>query len=258
MATRKPPKRVVDYRHEEADRPNNPPVGLAVHDIEKPVKRQFQYDPHLDPQLVWAGKVERPQFEVDGPSIHVHERISTAAILSVARKEGPQLQLFGDEDLDRTQAVEFYRHRMDWVNRMVLGDSLVVMTSLLEKERLGGQVQMIYIDPPYGVNYNSNFQARIGNRSPKETADEAVTRELEPIQAYRDTWQLGVHSYLTYLRDRLVVARELLTETGSIFVQIGDENLHLVRCLLDEVLGSENFIANWRTLRLKRRGWRPK
>jgi adenine-specific DNA-methyltransferase len=132
---------------------------------------------------------------------------------------------------------------MNWVNRLILGDSLVVMTSLLEKERLAGQIQMIYVDPPYGINYNSNFQARISNRAPKEANDEAITREPEQIQAFRDTWQLGVHSYLTYLRDRLLVARDLLTETGSVFVQIGPDRIHLVRALLDETFGSSNACA---------------
>jgi len=240
MARDKESKRIVDYRHDEAERLNNPPVGLAVHDTARPAKRKYTYDPHLPPTLVWTGKAERDSFEVEAPSIHVHERLSTAAIMAAVRKDSGQLDFFGDEELDRTKAIEFYQHEMDWTNRLVLGDSLVVMTSLLEKERLSGKVQMIYIDPPYGINYNSNFQARIGNRTPKESMDEAVTREAEQILAYRDTWQLGVHSYLTYLRDRLLVARELLTETGSLFVQIGPDRMHLVRALLDEVFGPAN------------------
>jgi adenine-specific DNA-methyltransferase len=243
MAPTKRPKRVVDYRHEEADRLNNPPVGLAVHDVARPTKRTFSYDPHRTPTLVWAGKAERESFDVEAPSIHVHERLSTAAIMAAVQKDTGQLGFFGDEDLDRNRAIEFYQHPMDWANRLVLGDSLVVMTSLLEKERLAGQVQMIYLDPPYGINYNSNFQARIGARSPKETSDETVTREPEQIQAYRDTWRLRVHSYLTYLRDRMLIARELLADTGSIFVQIGPDRVHLVRTLLDEVFGPENACA---------------
>jgi adenine-specific DNA-methyltransferase len=139
--------------------------------------------------------------------------------------------------------VEFYEHEMGWANRLILGDSLVAMTSLLERERMGGQAQLIYIDPPYGINFNSNFQARISNRAPKETDEASITREPEQIQAYRDTWQLGLHSYLTYLRERLVVARELLSESGSAVVQIGPDNLHLVRLLLDEVFGSANHCA---------------
>jgi len=240
MPKGKESKRVVDYRHDEAKRLNNPPVGLAVHDVGKPAKRTYSYDPHLPPTLVWAGKSEREAFDVEAPSIHVHERLSTAAIMAAVRKDTGQLDFFGDEELDRTKAIEFYKHPMDWANRLILGDSLVVMTSLLEKERLAGKVQMLYLDPPYGINYNSNFQARVGNRTPRESADETVTREAEQIQAYRDTWQLGVHSYLTYLRDRLRVARELLTESGSLFVQIGPDRMHLVRALLDEVFGADN------------------
>lgn len=233
-------KRVDDYRHDEATRLNNPPAGLAWQDTDKPKTRRFEYDPHLDPQLVWAGKSERTSFEVQAPSIHVHERISAEDVIRSIEREPPELALFDYAELDRSKAVEFYEHELGWENRMVLGDSLVAMTSLLEKERLGGQVQVVYFDPPYGINFNSNFQARISNRSPKETSDAALTREPEQIQAYRDTWQLGVHSYLTYLRDRLLLCRELLADTGSIFVQIGPDRLHLVRMLLDEVFGPEN------------------
>ena len=241
--TRKKTKQVEDYRHSDAERLNNPPAGLAWQDTEKPPKRRFEYDPHLDPQLVWAGKVERTSFGVEAPSIHVHERLSTEAIIRAAQKEPPQLALFEDAELDRSKIIEFYQHEMGWVNRMILGDSLVVMTSLMEKERLSGQVQMVYIDPPYGVNYNSNFQARISNRTPSEAADDTLSREPEQIQAYRDTWQLGIHSYLTYLRDRLLLSMELLADGGSIFVQIGEDNLHRVRLLLDEVFGSGNALA---------------
>ena len=183
MPKGKDSKRVVDYRHDEAERLNNPPVGLAVHDTARPAKRRYAYDPHTPPTLIWAGKAERDSLEVEAPSIHVHERLSTAAIMAAVQKETGQLDFFADEELDRTKAIEFYRHPMDWANRLILGDSLVVMTSLLEKERLAGKVQMIYIDPPYGINYNSNFQARLGNRTPKESADDTVTREAEQIQA---------------------------------------------------------------------------
>jgi adenine-specific DNA-methyltransferase len=235
-------KKVEDYRHDEAKRVNNPPAGLAWQDTEKPVKRRFEYDPHLDPQLVWAGKTERQSFEVEAPSIHVHERLSTDDIIRSVLKEPAQPALFDYEELDRTKAVDFYRHEMGWENRLILGDSLVVMTSLLEKERLGGQVQMIYIDPPYGVNYNSNFQPRISSRQVKDS-DQHLTREPEQIRAYRDTWQLGVHTYLTYLRDRLLMAQTLLAESGSVFVQIANENVHRVRALLDEIFGPENFCS---------------
>ena len=248
-AKKKQAKRVDvdDYRHEDASRTNNPPVGLAHYDTEAPPVRRFEYDPHLDPVLTWTGKAEHTSFEVEAPSIHVHERISAEAIVTSAQRRSDadrsQMALFADERLDRTKAIEFYEHELDWENRMILGDSLVVMTSLLERERLGGQVQCIYIDPPYGVNFNSNFQARVSDRTPKETNDDTLTREPEQIQAYRDTWELGVHSYLTYLRDRLLVSSELLAETGSIFVQIGSENTHRVRVLMDEVFGPGNHIA---------------
>ncbi len=234
-------KKVEDYRHDEAKRLNNPPAGLAWQDTEKPVKRRFEYDPHLDPQLVWAGKAERQSFEVEAPSIHVHERLSADDIIRSVMKEPAQPALFDYEDLDRTKAVDFYRHEMGWENRLVLGDSLVVMSSLLEKERLGQQVQMIYIDPPYGVNYNSNFQARISTRDVRNT-DEHLTREPEQIQAYRDTWELGAHSYLSYLRDRIAAAHALLADSGSLFIQISVDNSHRVRALLDEVFGSENHV----------------
>lgn len=233
-------KQVDDYRHDGAKRLNNPPAALAREDLDEVPRRKFDYDPHLPPELWWAGKDQAAQLEVEAPTIHIHERLSAEAIIRTAQREDAQLDLFGDPGLDRSKAIEFYEHEMDWVNRLILGDSLVAMTSLLERERLGGQVQMIYIDPPYGINFNSNFQARISDRSPKQTADGSLTREPEQIQAYRDTWELGIHSYLTYLRERLVVARELLTDSGSVFVQIGPDNVHLVRNLLDEVFGVEN------------------
>jgi adenine-specific DNA-methyltransferase len=233
-------KKVADYRHDEAKRVNNPPAGLAWQDTEKPAKRRFEYDPHLDPQLVWAGKAERTSFEVEAPSIHVHERLSTDDIIRSVLKEPMQPALFDYEGLDRSKTIDFYRHEMGWENRLILGDSLVVMTSLVEKERLGGQVQMIYIDPPYGISYNSNFQPRISSTTVRDGTDDHVTREPEQVQAYRDTWALGVHSYLAYLRDRFIVARELLSDSGSVFVQIGPDRMHLVKTLLDEIFGTEN------------------
>ncbi|MDQ3672726.1 MAG: site-specific DNA-methyltransferase [Actinomycetota bacterium] len=233
-------KQIADYRHEEATRVNNPPAGLAWQDTEKATKRKFEYDPHLDPQLVWAGKAERTSFEVEAASIHIHERLSTDDIVRSVLREPAQPALFDYEELDRSKTIDFYRHEMGWENRLILGDSLVVMTSLLEKERLGGQVQLIYIDPPYGINYNSNFQPRISSTTVRDRADDHLTREPEQVQAYRDTWTLGVHSYLTYLRDRFLVARELLSDTGSIFVQIGPDRMHLVKVLLDEIFGTEN------------------
>src|SRR4051794_40561700 len=236
-------KEVGDYRHENARRLNNPTAALAREDVAPVPKRTYSFDPHLAPELVWAGKAEQSELTVEAPSIHVHERLSTDAILKAAQQENAQIELFADPGLDRATQVEFYEHEMGWANRLILGDSMVVMTSLLERERMAGQAQLIYIDPPYGINYNSNFQARISNRSPREGDEKALTREPEQIQAYRDTWELGIHSYLTYLRQRLVATRELLADSGSIVVQIGPDNVHLVRALLDEVFGPENHCA---------------
>jgi len=233
---------VEDYEHSEAKRTNNPPAGLAHLDRDETPTKTLAYDPHLDPQMVWAGKAERAAVEVPAPSVYVHEELSAQNIVGSVRKLRLQSSLFDVGDLDPAKAVEFYRHDMSWSNRMILGDSLVVMTSLLERERLGGKVQTLYIDPPYGIRYNSNFQPRIGNTRVADGLDSDLTREPEMIQAYRDTWELEVHSYLTYLRDRLTVARELLSESGSVFVQIGDENVHRVRLLMDEVFGSENHM----------------
>jgi adenine-specific DNA-methyltransferase len=193
--------------------------------------------------MVWAGKAERASVNVPAPSVHVHEELSAQKIVGSVRRQRAQQPLFDVGVLDPARAVEFYRHDMSWSNRMILGDSLVVMSSLLERERVGGQVQCIIMDPPYGVKFQSNFQPRINSRTVSDGKDEDLTREPEMIQAYRDTWELGVHSYLTYLRDRFAVARELLASSGSIFVQIGDDNVHRVRVLLDEVFGEDNFVA---------------
>lgn len=234
---------VEDYEHSGATRKNNPPVGLAHLDRDETPVKQLSYDAHLDPQLVWAGKAERDEVDVPAPSVHVHEELSAQKIVGSVRQQRLQQPLFDVNTLEPDQAVEFYQHEMNWSNRMILGDSLVVMSSLLERERMGGQVQCVFIDPPYGVKYNSNFQPRIGDTEVTDRRDEDLTREPEMIQAYRDTWELGVHSYLTYLRDRFTVARELLADSGSIFVQISSENVHRVRVLLDEVFGGDNFVA---------------
>ena len=172
----------------------------------------------------------------------MHERVSTQAILRVLARQDVQRDLFTDPQLDYARAVQFYRHDVDWANRMILGDSLQVMASLAHREDLGGKVQMIYLDPPYGIKFASNFQPQLGQRDVRDRQQD-LTREPEMVKAYRDTWTLGVHSYLSYLRDRLAVARELLTDTRSIFVQISDENLHRVRCIMDEVFGAKNFIS---------------
>lgn len=242
---------VADLRHLEK-RKNNPPAGLApTYEVRERQTTRYNYDPHLDPQLIWSEKPglrakweeiwdpDQTAFEVDVVSVHIHERVSTRAILEAVRRPEPQLSLFGETPLSADQQVEFYKHDVDWVNRLILGDSLLVMNSLLVKEGMAGKVQMIYLDPPYGIKYASNFQARTDRRDVKDR-DEDLTHEPEQIKAYRDTWQLGIHSYLTYLRDRLLLARDLLSESGSIFVQIGEENLHRVRDLLDESFGAHN------------------
>jgi adenine-specific DNA-methyltransferase len=195
-----------------------------------------------EPWLEWAGKREAKSFSVDPVALHIHERISTQAILRVAAREDVNRSLFADPEQEYNEAVQFYKHDVDWSNRLILGDSLQVMSSLARREDLAGKVQMIYIDPPYGIKFSSNFQPEIGKREVKDKEAD-LTREPEMVKAYRDTWTLGVHSYLAYLRDRLIVARELLHDTGSIFVQIGDENAHRVRSVLDEVFGPTNFIS---------------
>ena len=194
------------------------------------------------PWLEWAGKQEAKSFAIDPVALHIHERLSAKAILSVAARQDVQRDMFADPQQDYRKAVQFYQHDVDWANRLILGDSLTVMSSLAHREDLAGKVQMIYIDPPYGINFRSNFQPTVFQRDVKEKASD-LTREREQIKAYRDTWTLGVHSYLTYLRDRLIVARDLLTDSGSIFIQIGEENLHRVRCLMDEVFGNENIVS---------------
>ncbi|MGI9180843.1 MAG: site-specific DNA-methyltransferase [Longimicrobiaceae bacterium] len=243
---------IESYAHRDKQRVNNPPVGLVTPDTDPDAgaKRAYAYDPHLDPQLQWAGKAEHTSFEVPTVSLHVHERIEPRTIIeAVKRRNGSGAMVQGslfestEENPPLRQAVEFYRHAHGWSNRMVAGDSLLVMNSLLEKEGLAGKVQMIYLDPPYGIRYGSNFQPFVNKRDVKDGKDEDLTAEPEQIRAFRDTWELGIHSYLTYLRDRLLLARELLTEGGSVFVQIGDENVHLVRNLMDEILGADNFCA---------------
>lgn len=201
------------------------------------------------PFLNWAGKAERLSFDVPALPLFVHERLSTVGILETLKghkrdKQLTMFDLFGDpEHPIGDQVLRAYEHKGNWTNRMILGDSLVVMNSLLRYEHLGGQVQMIYMDPPYGVKFGSNFQPFVRKRDVKHNDDEDMTREPEMVKAYRDTWELGLHSYLTYMRDRLLLARELLSPSGSIFVQISDENVHRVRDLMDEVFGEGNLVC---------------
>jgi adenine-specific DNA-methyltransferase len=246
--------KVESIRHKDK-RKNIPTEELRdfVADEElAPKTMLYPRDPSLDPQLVWKGKDEQDRADLAVPvvPIYIQEKIHPQAIIdALPRTEQPednQSNLFADfnggpHDFD--QKVDFYHHEQNWSNRMILGDSLLVMTSLAEKEGLKGKVQTIYLDPPYGIKFGSNWQVSTRKRDVKDGKAEDATRQPEQVRAFRDTWKLGIHSYLAYLRDRLVVARDLLTETGSVFVQIGDENVHLVRNVMDEVFGSENFVS---------------
>ena len=229
---------------------------FSTPELEAPRTVTFDRDPSLDPQLIWHGKYagddvpDTDELVVDAPPIHIQEKIDPRVLIENLRRtaqrpeDEPELSLFDTfDELDDLERIDFYQHTDRWKNRMVLGDSLQVMASLADREDLRGQVQMIYLDPPYGIKFGSNFQASARTRDVKDGKIEDVAREAEQIKAFRDTWKLGIHSYLSYLRDRLLVARELLTESGSCFVQIGDENVHLVRSLMDEVFGPENFVS---------------
>ena len=275
-------KEVLSYRHDKR-RKNNPPARIAAQGTLPPKRKmEYNYNPHLTPVLrfddsgkidellekarrgslsdedlkilsdalkhhapwlEWSGKKEAgATFRVDPVELHIHEHVSAEAIVKVAARENVQRELFADPQQEYHEAVEFYQHDVKWANRLILGDSRMVMSSLAHREPLAGAVQMIYIDPPYRINFASNFQPTVFQRDVKDK-DEDLARQQEQIKAYRDTWTLGVHSYLAYLRDRLHIAKELLTDSGSIFVQINDENVHRVRSLMDEVFESENFVS---------------
>jgi adenine-specific DNA-methyltransferase len=261
-----PTKRPIDrYEHTGKKRINNPPVGLVTpetdpvatthktYDYVAPVpavnpKQELDYDPHLNPQLVWAGKKAHGSFDVPTVSLHVHERIDPYTIIKAVRKKNGdglavQTSLFErpEERRPLREEIDFYKHSHGWSNRLIAGDSLLVMNSLLEKEGMAGQVQMVYLDPPYGIRYGSNFQPFVNKREVRDGKDEDLTQEPEMIRAFRDTWELGIHSYLTYLRDRLLLSKDLLHASGSCFVQISEENLHRVRAVLDEIFGAEHF-----------------
>ncbi|MBW2119863.1 MAG: site-specific DNA-methyltransferase, partial [Deltaproteobacteria bacterium] len=241
----------LKHKDKRSNIPTEELRDFVKEDENRPEGILYPRDPSLDPQLVWKGKDEQDQQDLAVPSvpIYIQEKIHPQSIIEDVRKTekkeaSVQANLFADfNGIEFEEMIDFYHHGTNWSNRMILGDSLYVMTSLAEKEGLKGQVQMIYIDPPYGIKFGSNWQVSTRKRDVKDGKAADVTRQPEQIRAFRDTWKLGIHSYLSYLRDRLVVARELLTETGSVFVQIGDENVHLVRCLLDEVFGSENFVS---------------
>jgi adenine-specific DNA-methyltransferase len=260
----KSPVPVLATKHKDkrANIPTEELRGFVADEEKTPRKILYPRDPSLDPQLVWKGKDEQDTHPLEVPAvpIYIQEKIKPQIIIENLRASPPsppsdggegrgeeeQISLFSDfNGIKFEQLIEFYQHKdgVNWANRMILGDSLLVMTSLAEKEGLKGQVQMIYIDPPYGIKFGSNWQVSTRKRDVKDGKAEDATRQPEQIRAFRDTWKLGIHSYLAYLRDRLTVARELLTESGSVFVQIGDENVHLVRSIMDEVYGSENFVS---------------
>jgi adenine-specific DNA-methyltransferase len=236
-----------NYEHVDKKRKNNPEAGLVNSKTDRSEGRtKYAYDPHLDPTLQWAGKQERSEFDVPNVSLHVHERIDPKTIAKSFIKEkerSAQPSLFDlEREVPLSKAVHFYSHDEQWANRLIAGDSLLVMNSLLYKEGMSSKVQMIFIDPPFGISYNSNFQPFVNSKDVRNR-DEDLPAEPEPIKAFRDTWELGIHSYLSYLRDRFLLARELLSDSGSIFIQISDENIHHVRELLDEVFGPQNFFS---------------
>ncbi len=241
-------KILESYTHSETKRTNLPPMGLVKPEndpVEAP-KKKYEFDPHMDPQLQWAGKTERTSFEVPTVSLHVHERIDPRRVVDVVTKDpdGAQMSMFEDERKKSfREAIEFYKHNENWSNRLIAGDSLLVMNSLLEKEAMAGKVQMIYFDPPYGIKYGSNFMPFTNKRDVKDGKDEDLSSEPEMIKAFRDTWELGIHSYLAHIRDRMLLAKELLSETGSVFVQISEENVHFIKQILDEIFGAENFVS---------------
>jgi adenine-specific DNA-methyltransferase len=253
------PKSVETLKHDEAKRKNIPSAehqSVLEESQKTPKTIRYPRNTDLDPQLVWRGKDEQDWSDlvVHAPPLYIQEKVHPKALIDDLLRQTKEQQheqgqltpdLFADfngipKGADKT---EFYAHDQNWSNRMILGDSLQVMASLAEREGLRGRVQCIYFDPPYGIKFNSNFQWSTTSRDVKDGKADHITREPEQVKAFRDTWRDGIHSYLTYLRDRLTVARDLLTDSGSIFVQIGDENVHRVRAVMDEVFGDDNFIS---------------
>jgi adenine-specific DNA-methyltransferase len=261
------PKKLLEVdalTHNDAHRKNIPTAefqSVMKKDEQKPVRIAYERrNRDLDPQLVWRGKDEQDWSDlvVHAPPLYIQEKVKPKVLIDDLRRESEkraqeeagkgkgfqlEMDLFGDFNGLPKDAVatDFYQHEGNWTNRMILGDSLQVMASLAEREGLRGQVQCIYMDPPYGIKFNSNFQWSTTSRDVKDGKQTHISREPEQVKAFRDTWRDGIHSYLTYLRDRLTVARDLLADSGSIFVQIGDENIHRVRAVMDEVFGDENF-----------------
>jgi len=260
--TKKPAAKadIESYKHKEAKRKNIPTAEnqKLVTDEDKAVKKlRWKRNPDLDPQLVWRGKdFESDPLEVDTPPIYIQEKVQPRAIIEDLRKQtqerrkdgAPQFDFFHDfnglpEGWREDATASYYHDEGNWQNRMILGDSLLVMASLAEREALRGKVQCIYMDPPYGIRFNSNWQPSTKSRDVREGKEDSVSREPEVIRAFRDTWKDGVHSYLNYIRDRLTASRDLLHESGSIFVQIGEENVHVVRAIMDEIFGGGNFVS---------------
>src|SRR6266550_9315628 len=252
-------KSVETLIHDESKRKNIPTAeyqSVLQKEQESPKTARYQRNPDLDPQLVWRGKDEQDWSDlvVNAPPLYIQEKVHPKVLIDDLLRTTREREhetgeltpdLFSDfngipKGVDKT---DFYQHDQNWSNRMILGDSLQVMASLAEREGLRGKVQCIYLDPPYGIKFNSNFQWSTTSRDVKDGNAGHITREPEQVKAFRDTWRDGIHSYLTYLRDRLTVARDLLTDSGSIFVQIGDENVHRVRSLMDEVFGESNLIS---------------
>src|SRR4051812_19335015 len=253
------PKSVEVLKHDEAKRKNIPTAefqSVLEKEQQDPKKVRYPRNTDLDPQLVWRGKDEQDWSDlvVHAPPLYIQEKVHPKVLIedllrTTKEREHDTGQLTPDLFADfngipkGADKTDFYQHDQNWSNRMILGDALQVMASLAEREGLRGRVQCIYFDPPYGIKFNSNFQWSTTSRDVKDGNAGHITREPEQVKAFRDTWRDGIHSYLTYLRDRLTVARDLLAESGSIFVQIGDENVHRVRALLDEVFGDENCVA---------------
>ncbi len=260
MPKKKPAKKTVtSLNHKEASRKNIPTAeyqSVMRKEEQNPIQVAYaRRNRDLDPQLVWRGKDEQDasDLQVQAPPVYIQEKVHAKVLIDDLRRRSEakdkntedQFNLFADFNglPDDAAKTEFYQHDANWSNRMILGDSLQVMASLAEREGLRGKVQCIYLDPPYGIKFNSNFQWSTTSRDVKDGKAGHITREPEQVKAFRDTWRDGIHSYLTYLRDRLTVARDLLTESGSIFVQIGDENVHRVRAVMDEVFGEDNFVS---------------
>jgi len=243
-------KKIKNYKH-RGKRKNIPEVGLVSSVTDKTFeKKKYKFDPFLDPQLNWSGKLEKNELNIDTVSLHVHERIDPKTLIDKLKSkekdvESVQLNFFDNPSFDKplNKALQFYKHEEDWSNRLIAGDSLLVMNSLLEKEGMAGKIQTVFMDPPYGINFQSNFQPFTDSRDVKNNDDESISHEPEMIKAFRDTWELGIHSYLSHLRDRILLCKELLAESGSMFLQINDKNLHHAQEVMEEIFGKENYFG---------------